>query len=280
MVDQSNTMVGKISRHARFLLIDNRNELLVAAQLVETPKIPYFEVYAPMPLPEKVMHEAERLMSDTISNVGPLSQPLYSIVRLLHQLGAIYTLPAIGVRLDPYVIGPLYKVQYSLVQILSIQRKTQNLSSKEWMLAQTFLLYFELGPRGLPPHGAIMHVFVSRVAKAFTCLLAEQELEDTESASDSDSASHLSYTVPVLSALNLPISTRNAVAWCLSLVTNIAMRQNHPKHPWLKARLQAHLQDMGLDKDEEKYGRMLDMFPTTICYPWINLRTPYAPSRS
>jgi hypothetical protein len=250
--------------------------MMVAAQLVEAPKIPYHQAYPPMPLPEKVMREAERLMADTVSNVGLLSQPLYSVVRLLHQLGVLLTLPAPSFKLDPYVIGPLYEAQHSLLQILSIQKETKNLSSKEWLLAQTLQLYFEVGPRGLPPHGAMIHTFVSHVVKAFTCLLAEQRLEDVESALDSDNIFHAPGTVPVPSALNYPVATRNAIAWCLSLVTIVAMWQNHSDHPWLKTQLQAHLCAMRLDNDEEKYGRMLDMFPTTTCSPWINLRTLYA----
>jgi hypothetical protein len=254
MDNQSHTMVRMKSKHTQYLLTDNRSEMMVASHLAETSKIPYYQAYPPMPLPEKVMREAEHLTSATASSVGPLSQPLYSVARLLHQLGVTLMLQTQGVKVDSYVIGPLYETQYSLLQILQTQKETNNLSSKEWLLAQTFELYFEMGPRGMPPHATLLHVFVIRVVKALTPLLAGPEMEHPE-------------------------AIRNAITWCLSLATIVAGWQNRPEHPWLKAHLQSHLQAMGLDKDEEKYYRTMDMFPMTTSFPWINSRTLYAQLR-
>jgi hypothetical protein len=244
--------------------------MIVAAQLVEVPLIPYYHAFPYEPFPEKFMQEARRLTANTLSNVRPLSKPLQHVVRLLHQLGVAYARRAPGEKVDPYVIRPLYDAQYALLQILHTHKATGNLSDMENLLAHTFQLYFETGPRGLPPEGKLCGLFLSRIIEALLPLLIETESEDIQNTlglrpGNSVTENHLPR------ALDYSQSMDNVLTWSLSLATIAAAAQKRPDLPWLKRHLRSHLRATGLDQNQDEYCRILGMFPTTACFARIDL---------
>jgi hypothetical protein len=266
-----------IPETVQYSLTDYRCEIMVATQLIEVPKIPYYHAFPFKPFPEKLTYEAEQRTAITLLNVHPLSEPLQHIVRLLHQLGVAFQSP--GMEIDPYIIGPLYDAQYFLLQILQTHKETDNLSDMELLLAETFQLYFETGPRGLPPHGKSCDLFLARIMKALSPLLRETESEDVETALATSSGSPSTHPVTtdiVPRTLHHSVSIDNAIAWSLSLATIVSAVQDRSEHLWLQKKLQAHLKAMGLERNKEKYCQMLDLFPTTNCFVWIDLSKSYA----
>jgi hypothetical protein len=252
---------------------------MVATQLSELPKLPYYHAFPSKPFPEKLMYEAERRTTITLSNLQPLSEPLQHVIRLLHQLGVAHALQSPEIKADSYIVGPLYDAQYSLLQILQTHRETSNLSDLELLLAETSQLYFETGPRGLPPHGRSCDLFLSRIVKALLPLLREAESEDVKPALVSSSGSRPNHPLAakaVPQALCHSVSIDSTIAWSLSLATVVSALRDRSEHLWFKNHLQAHLQAMGLDRNKEKYCRMLDLFPTTTGFVWIDLSILYA----
>jgi hypothetical protein len=126
----------------RLQITPSRLEILIAVQLVETPKVPYHHTSASVPFPPEVTQEATRLATNTLSHL-----PL-------------------GTKTDVYIINPLYDAQYALLQILEAQRKTSNLSDLDALLATAYHLYFAVGPRGQPPHVRILDLIISHIRRA------------------------------------------------------------------------------------------------------------------
>ena len=251
-------------------------EMIVAAQLVEVPRVPYYHAFPCEPLPDKVAYEAERLTANTLSNLPPVSEPIQYVIRLLHQIGLAYNHQLPGTKIDSYVIQPLYDAQYALLQILQTQKETSNLSDVEVLLAETFQLYFWTGPRLLPPPTRLCDVFISRIMKALLSLLLEKVPGDVEASPVTARGfrpNHVVTTKYVLRTSPHLRTTNNAIAWSLSLGAMVSAALDRPEHQWLKGHWCLHMQAMGLDQDKEEYYRVLELFPTTESFAWIDLRT-------
>lgn len=249
---------------------------MVAAQIVEVPKIPYQTPYASVALPPTLAREASRLAAITLSNLPPLSAPLQLITGLLHQLALSYAYPLPGIKIDSYIITPLYNVEYSLLQVLAEQKQPNHgFSDVEVLLAETYQMFFWTGPRQLPSQMRLCDLFVSRVMKALLPLLLEAEMEvDVDAfflrASSPDENEN---TDDYLRRFRRnPRNTNNVITWSLALGTIVSATFSRPEHLWFKGRLQLQLRAMGLYQDEEAYLKFLNMFPSTDGFAWINLK--------
>jgi hypothetical protein len=248
---------------------------MVATQLVETPRIPYFQPFKPVPLPAKVVCEAERLTANTIANLPPLSKPVQYITHLLHQLGVAYNTRNDGTKIDPYILQPMYDVTYAIIQLLESQKDTTTLTDVELLLVATYQLFFWTGARTLPPQTRLCDLLLSRVMKALLPLLLEKVPEDVERTIVTARGylpGHLVAEGRVPRTLHQPRSTNNVIAWCLGLGTIASSVLNRPEHAWLKGHFRLHMQAMNLDRNEGEYTKLLEMFPTTQGFAWIDLR--------
>lgn len=252
---------------------------MVAAQLVEIPKIPYFRSYTPEPLSDNVMTEAACLTTLTIDNLPPLLPPMQIIINLLHQLGISYAKPLPGGKIDSRIIQPLYEVEHALLTLLSAQKETSGNPEIDVLLAEAFQLYFWIGPRMLPPQTRLCDLLISRLMEALLPLVVKRVPEDADgqsaTAQDHD---HISPGANQSRALHQQ-KTDNAIIWALALGVIVSAALNRPEHLWLKAHFSALFVAMGLDKNEEEYHRVLGMFPTTEGFLWTNLKSLYGQFR-
>ncbi|KAF2030170.1 hypothetical protein EK21DRAFT_66221 [Setomelanomma holmii] len=239
-------------------------EIMPAVQLVESPRIPYFQPFKPAPVPEQVVREAERLTANTLSNLPPLSEPIQYITHLLHQLGVTYHRKH-GGKIDMYIIQPLYDAESTILQVLESQKETTTLTDVEILLVNTYQLFFWTGARSLPPQTRLCDLLLSRIMKALLPLLLEKVSDDTENTT-------VSARGYVPRTLHHPRSTNNVIAWSLALGTIVSSVLNRPEHAWLKGHFRLHTKAMKLDEDETEYRKMLEMFPATQGFAWIDLR--------
>jgi hypothetical protein len=96
-------------------------EVLVAIQLIETPRIPYYP-HPSVPLPESTTRDADLRTSKTLTNLPPLSCSLQHIIHLLHTLATAYANMLPGLDTDAALSSPLYAAQFALLQILEKQK--------------------------------------------------------------------------------------------------------------------------------------------------------------
>jgi hypothetical protein len=253
---------------------------MVAAQLVEIPKIPYFHSYTPEPLSEDVLAEADRLTTITLSNLPHLLPPMQTIIHLLHQLGISYAKPLLGGKIDSRIIQPLYEVEYALLTLLSAQKATSGYPEIDVLLAEAYQLYFWTGPRMLPPQTRLCDLLVSRLMKALLPLVLERVPEDAEDQPGT-AQGHTSMHIGAYTsrALHYPEKTNNAIIWALALGVIVSAALNRPEHLWLKAHFWMLFEAMGLNRNEEEYLKVLGMFPTTDGFLWTNLRSLYGQFR-
>jgi hypothetical protein len=249
---------------------------MVAAQLVEIPKIPYFHSYTPEPLSEQVLAEADRLTAITVSNIPQLLPPMQTIIRLLHQLGISYAKPLLGGKIDSRIIQPLYEVEYALLTLLSAQKATSGYPEIDVLLAEAFQLYFWTGPRMLPPQTRLCDLLVSRLMKALLPFVLERVPEDSEDLPGTTQGDISMHTGAYTSRAE---KTNNAIIWALALGVIVSAALNRPEHLWLKAHFCMLFAAMGLNRNEEEYHRVLSMFPTTDGFLWTNLKSLYGQFR-
>ncbi|KAF1915245.1 hypothetical protein BDU57DRAFT_518123 [Ampelomyces quisqualis] len=234
-------------------------EILVAVQLNETPKVPYYHAFQAQPLPELVIEEAARLTSTTLSHLPPLTKPLQNIVLLLHQLAAAYAFLPPGQNTDVYIITPLYDAQYSLLYILDTHKKTHNLSDLEALLAEVFHLYFAVGPRGQPPHVRVLDLVVARLKNALLPFLDDSIRNDVDPS-----------TPPALRH-SYKETTNHVIAWSLAIGTLISACHDRPEYRWFRGHVRAHFYATGLSVDKHAFLSMLEIFPTTEGFVWLDM---------
>ena len=162
-----------------------RSELFVAAQQIENP---WFFLYtkdvSEPELPPEISADVKRHMVHMMDNIPPVCDSLLEISRVLHQLGCIYeTLPPSPSR-DAFTLAPMYRVECSILNLLSAQKKLDHgYSDIEILLAETLQLHFWIGVRGLTPQTKLCGLLNQRLMKALLPLLpAEMALASSVEA--------------------------------------------------------------------------------------------------
>ncbi|KAH7095801.1 hypothetical protein FB567DRAFT_40404 [Paraphoma chrysanthemicola] len=251
-------------------------EIMVATQRVETPRIPYYIPFKVVPLPAKVVREAERLQANTIANLPLISGTARHITLLLHKLGVAYDTRSNGVKIDPYILQPLYDAEYAILQHLESQKEAVSLTDVEILLVATYQLFFWTGARLLPPQTRLCDLLLSRIMKTLLPLLLEKVPDDVESCIVTARGylpSHLAAEGWVPRTLHHGRPTNNVIAWSLALGTIVSSVLNRPEHAWFKGHFRLHMQSMKLDQNEAEYIKLLEIFPATQGFDWINLKT-------
>jgi hypothetical protein len=247
---------------------------MVSTQLIETPLIPYYHSSPCLPLPGIIVRQAEQRTANTLSQLPILSEPTRHIVRLLHEIGITYADPHPAVKVDSYIIQPLYDAEYALLQVLESHKIHSVLSDVEALLVETFQIYFWFGHRMIVPQTRLADVLVSRLMNALLPFLFEGAPQDIQSSIIT--AGFLASTHPMDPAFAPRTryhsrSTNNVIAWSLTLGTAITAALNGPEHLWLKGHWRLHIKALELDHDDAAYQRMLEIFPDTVGFPWIAL---------
>jgi hypothetical protein len=230
-------------------LWSSRLEILIAVQLVETPRILYICTFPSSPLSPQIILEAQRRTIRTLSHFSNLVEPLEHVILLLHQLSVAYnTLPP-NIPTDIYIMRPLYDAQYTLLQILSTHKNTQNLTNLELLLAESLQLYFAVGPRAQPPQMRLLDLIVARVKSALLPFLG------------------VGFPLLAETKLCYDAATNDTIAFALALGTLVSAWLERPEHAWFQAHVRAYL----LDWDEQRYNETLELFPTTEGYVWLEM---------
>lgn len=250
---------------------------MVATQLVETPRIPYLPQVVSASTPDDVISEAARMTSTSLVNLPPLTERFQHVLHLLHWVGLAYARQELAPKVDFYIIEPLYDAEYTLLQILQAQKETNHtFSAVEVLLSEACQLYFWTGPRMLPPQTRLSDLLVSRIMKALLPLLLEAVPEvDLEYVPETAASVLDSMANWVSRCYHHPRTVRNAITWSLALGTMVSSTLKRPEHSWFKEHFRNHMQQMGLDKSEEQYNNLLQMFPTTDGFEGIDLRVLY-----
>lgn len=253
---------------------------MVATQLVEIPKVPYFHPYENNSLPDIVIAEAEALTAKTCANLPPIAEQLQNVIRLLHQLGICYTnKEAAGSKIDDHIIQPLYDAEYAILRLLSSHKESPHLSDVELLLVETFQLYFWTGPRSLPPQTRLCDLLISRIIKALLVLVLEKvpaECEYEPIMARGFQPTHPDGINTINKTLHHPLQTNNAIVWSLALGTIVSQALQRPEYLWLHGHYKLYRQAMGLDRKKDEYEALLRLFPTTEVFPWLDLRSLHA----
>ncbi|KAF2992939.1 hypothetical protein E8E13_000372 [Curvularia kusanoi] len=260
-------------------------EIMVAAQLAEVPKLPH-QPQSLLPLPNQVVIDTDALTAITLDHVPPISQPLAQILRYLHQVAITYSSPPPDVKIDDYIIQPMYEVEHAILKELAAQKEPgHRCTEAEVLLTECFQLYFWTGSRGLPPQTRLCELLISRVMKALLPLLLEVSTERLlevglrmdVSAEERDDVLNAKpeATDHFHRFLRHPREVNNAITWALALGTLVTAPLLVPEHSWFKEHFQLQLRSMALHRDENHWLAFLSLFPTTDGFPnpWIDLRS-------
>jgi hypothetical protein len=241
-------------------------------QNVEIPKVPYLAQFTTASTPPNVADEAARLTSLSFKRLPPLSLHTRSILHLLHIVGTAYAQPKGEIKIDSYIIQPLYDAEYSILTLLNAQKAPDHqFSNIEVVLTETFQLYFWSCPRQMMARSKNSALIVARIMKALLPLLLEEDLdlgdnEDEEAAASIIAASYPSlpkvpnwFYRPELHSEGI----NNIIAWSLAITALHTAQLASPEHMWFMEHLRLHAQAMGFDKDEERYRQILNIFPST-----------------
>lgn len=258
---------------------------MVAAQLAETPKLPH-QPQSLSPLPEEVIAVTEALTAKTLQNLPQVSEPFVQIIRYLHQVAVSYSAPPPDVKIDDYIIQPMYDGEHAILRVLAAQKEPEHsFTEVEVLLAECFQLYFWTGTRGLPPQTRLCELLISRVMKALLPLLLEASVErllesGPKMAAAIELKSNNIHTKPEASDylyrfLRHPREVNNAITWALALGTLVTASLLAPEHSWFKEHFQLQLRAMSLHRDQKQWNDFLTLFPTTDGYPnpWINMKS-------
>ena len=258
---------------------------MVAVQLAEIPKLPH-QHQGFSPPPEQVILATDVLTSTTLKSLPRLSEPLVEIIRYLHQIAVSYASPPPDVKIDDYLIQPMYDVQHAILKILAAQKEPEHgFTSVEVLLAEAFQLHYWMGIRGLPPQTPLCELLVSRVMKALLLLLLEASTEPSfetgsemaASVEDKNStiqmkpeAKHSFYRF-----LRHTREANNAITWTLALGTLATAPLLTPEHSWFKEHFQLQLRAMALHRDQNDWFAFISLFPTTdgCLNSWIDLES-------
>ncbi|KAJ4361615.1 hypothetical protein N0V95_001691 [Ascochyta clinopodiicola] len=259
-------------------------EIMVAAQLAEVPRLPR-QPQSSSPLPDRVILATNALTDTTLGCLPPLSGDFTDIIRYLHQVAVSYASPPQDIKIDDYIIQPMYDAQHALLRILAAQKQPDHgFSDVEVLLAEAFQLYYWTGTRGLPPQTRLCELLVSRVMKALLPLLLEASTElsyetKPRMAASMEAKIDKIHNLPeakdhLYRFVRHPREVNNAVTWVLALGTLVTAPLFGPEHGWFKHHFQLQLRAMTLHRDEDHWVAFLDLFPTTDGYPqpWINLK--------
>ena len=258
---------------------------MVAAQLAEIPKLPYRSPGF-SPLPEHVIVATDALTATTLGSLPPLSEPFIDVIRYLHQVAISYASPPADIKIDDYIIQPMYDVQHALLRILSAQKEYEHSCTHvEVLLAETFQLYFWTGTRGLPPQTRLCELLISRVMTALLPLLLEASTELSFETGPRMAASVGARNNAVQMKpeakdhfyrfLRHPREVNNAITWALALGTLVTAPLLAPEHSWFKDHFRLQLRAMALHRNYDHWLAFLGLFPTTDGYPnpWIDLKS-------
>lgn len=267
------------------LLMDIRCEIMVAAQLAEIPKLPR-QPQSFSPLPDHVILTTDRLTSTTLGNLPPLSEPFTDVICYLHQVAVSYASPPLDIKIDDYIIQPMYDVQHALLGILTAQKEPEHgFPDVEVLLAEAFQLYFWTGTRGLPPQTRLCELLISRVMKALLPLLLEASTElsfetGPRMAASAEAKNNNTLMLPEAKDnfyrfLRHTREINNAITWALALGTLVTAPLLAPEHSWFKDHFRLQLRAMTLHREEGHWLTFLGLFPTTDGYPnsWIDLKS-------
>lgn len=260
---------------------------MVAAQLAEAPKLPHqTQGLSLRPVPEAVLLVTDALTATTLSSLPPISEAFVEVIRYLHQVAESSASPPPGIKIDDFIVQPMYNAEHALLGILAAQKLPDHgFTDVEILLAETFQLYYWTGTRGLPPQTRLCGLAISRVMKALLPLLFE---------SSSDLPFPTGLTMAGAAEKYDGIQTEaegkdqfyritrgnhevnNAITWALALGTLITAPLLAPEHHWFKDHFQSQLRAMALHRDYNHWLAFLNLFPTTDGFtrtPWIDLRT-------
>jgi hypothetical protein len=233
-------------------------EILVAIQLIETPRIPYHPYPSP-PLPEHVAHEAAQRTAKTLAHLPPVSNSLQHIIHLLHTLNTAFANMPPGAETDTSIAHPLYAAQFSLLQVLEGQKNSATAPPFEILLADTLQLYFVVGPRANPPVMRIFDLLVARLKRALVYYLGD-DVPDVSCA-----------TEYVAGTWTRDMATNQAIAWSLGIGSIVSAWMGRSEHGWFKGHVGAHFRVLGLDRSEEEWRRVLSVFPATEGCVWLDV---------
>ena len=258
---------------------------MVAAQLAEVPRIPH-QPQAFSPLPEPVIIATDALTATTMNSLPPLSPAFVDAIRYLHQVAVSYASPPADIKIDDYIIQPMYDAQHALLRILAAQKEPEHTFTEvEILLAETFQLYFWTGTRGLPPQTRLCELLISRVMKSLLPLLLEASTElsfetGPRLAASVEAKNNAVQMKPkardhFYRFLRHPREVNNAITWALALGTLVTAPLLAPEHSWFKDHFQLQLRAMALHRNEEHWVAFLNLFPTTDGFPvpWIDLKS-------
>ncbi|KAH6614992.1 hypothetical protein C7974DRAFT_57103 [Boeremia exigua] len=260
-------------------------EILVAAQLAELPQLPY-QHSAVSPLPEQIIVAAEGLTTTTLQNLPYLSEALVKIVRWFHQIVVSSSSPPPpGVKVDDYVIQPMYDGEYTLLAVLAAQRKPEHgFTEAEVLLAESLQLWFWTTIRSLPPQTKLCDRLTSRVMKALLPLLHDASSElaleaDAKTGASSDGQDDPPQLMPDIQVrfyrfLRHTREVNNVITWALAFGTLLTAPLLSPEHSWFKEHFRLQIRAMGLHRDENQWLEFLKLFPSTDASPnpWVKLR--------
>lgn len=221
-----------------------------------------------------------------MESLPPVSDPFVQIVRYLHQIALSYSSPPPDVKIDDFLIQPMYDGEHTILRVLAAQKESgHSFTEAEVLLAESFQLYFYTGPRDLPPQTRLCELFISRVMKALLPLQLEASSELLHAAAPTiaifmDARNHKLNTMPeavdhFYRFLRHPRKVNNVITWALALGTLITAPLLAPEHSWFKQHFRLQLRAMALHRSEKHWFDFLDLFPTTDGFTnhWINLRS-------
>ncbi|KAF1923952.1 uncharacterized protein M421DRAFT_302188 [Didymella exigua CBS 183.55] len=262
------------------------SEILVAAQLAETPKLPHqTQGLSRLPVPEAVILTTDALTVTTLSSLPQVSEAIVEVIRYLHQIAVSFASPPPDIKIDDYIIQPMYDAQHALLRILAAQKLPDNgFTDVEVLLAEAFQLYFWTGTRDLSPQTKLCELFVSRVMKALLPLLLEASTElsftagyqmaAAAGAKDNSAQKGPEAKDHFYRFLRHTREANNAITWALALGTLVTAPLLAPEHHWFKDHFQLQLRAMALHQDQSRWLAFLGLFPTTDGFsnPCIDLK--------
>ncbi|KAH7385649.1 hypothetical protein BKA66DRAFT_511484 [Pyrenochaeta sp. MPI-SDFR-AT-0127] len=261
-------------------------EVMVAMQLVEPPRIPYLATVPATFAPMYVTLETARCTKIALSNLPPLSQPMHNIISHLFFFGIAFAQPPIPVKIDDYIKLPLYDTECTILEVLSAQKEiAHSFTEVEVLLAETFQIYFWVGPRTLPPQTRLCELLIPRLMRALLPLLLETVPDITYEIMPATAALATEQTRSMLASIagctpslihERSTETNNAITWSLMIGTVVSSVLGRPEQLWFRDHLGLHLRALALDMNEGVFQDFLDLFPSTEVFAWLDLRVLFA----
>lgn len=148
---------------------------MVATYLNERPRIPYLPQLASVLTPQEVIDKASHRTKLSTLSFPNMSETFYSNLYLLHLLAIAHGLPPSDIKIESYIIEPLYDAGYALsVEIARQKESGSSISHTEKLLTESFQLYMWIALREFPPQASLGHILVLRTIEALLPLLLDQ----------------------------------------------------------------------------------------------------------